>query len=204
MATTTWNQTTIDGQDYLVVDTALFRIPLDWDPSSNMFIAVAAPTGGLGNFPALVQGDAGPPPAIDTTINLTALEYGDPTADSASWTEVSPDTYQLSLALHKGQSGDSGSVSIINASDLSGTPTVGKILVVNTGGDGFEYAAQKCGDRFVPAIINSTPAGNATYTLATIVVSGQPFDWRPEVSGQTVVTGTGSDVAVDLLARLDN
>lgn len=53
MATTNWNVTTIDGQEYLVMDSAEFRIPLDFDPSSNMFVAVAASPGGLGNFPTL-------------------------------------------------------------------------------------------------------------------------------------------------------
>lgn len=186
-----------------MVDSALFRIPLDWDPSSSMFIAVAAPTGGVGNFPALVQGDAGPPPTIDTTINLTALEYGDLTADSASWTEVSPDVYRLSLVLHKGESGDSGAISIISASDVAGTPVAGKLLVVNSGANGFVYQGQKVGDRYIPATIANTPAGNANYTLASVVVAAQPFDWRPEIAGQTVVTGTGADVAVDILARLN-
>jgi hypothetical protein len=168
-----------------------------------MFIAVSAPTGGVGNFPALVQGDAGPPPTVDTTINLTALEANDATPDSASWTEVSPDTYRLNLALHKGADGSSGTISIISASDLVGTPLAGKTIVVNTGADGFVYQTQKCGDRYIPATISNTPAGNANYTLASVVVAAQPWDWRPVVSGQTVVTGTGADVAVDLLARLN-
>ena len=203
MTTTTWNTTTIDGQDFLVIDTALFRVPLDWDPSSSMFIAVSAPTGGVGNFPALVQGDAGAPPGIDTTINWTALEANDATPDSASWTEISPDVYRLNLALHKGADGSSGTISIINASDLVGSPVAAKTIVVNSNADGFVFQSQKCGDRFVPATIANTPSGNANYTLASVVVPAQPWDWRPVVSGQTVVTGTGADVAVDLLARLD-
>jgi hypothetical protein len=204
MPTTNWNSTTIDGKDYLVIDSASFRVPLDWDPSSNMFIAVAAPTGGLGNFPALVQGDPGPPPTIDTAINLTALEYGDATADSATWTEISPDTYQLGLVLHKGEPGADGSASLINASDLTGSPVAGKIIVVNATADGFEYSTQRVGDRYIPASVNSTSAGNATSTLCSVAVPPQGFDWRPDVSGQCVVTGTGANVTVDLIARLAN
>jgi len=177
---------------------------LDWDPSSNVFIAVAAPTGGLGNFPALVKGDAGDPPTIDTNINLTALEYGDVTADSAHWTETSPGTWQLSLSLHKGAPGSSGSVALIGASDLSGSPVAKQMIIVNATADGFEYATQKVGDRYIPSAISSAPSGNPLWTLCSVSVGPQGFDWRPVVTGQAVVVGTGANVAVDLLARLNN
>jgi hypothetical protein len=45
MPVTNWNTTTIDGKQYLVIDMAKLRVPLDWDPSSNVFLAVAAPDG---------------------------------------------------------------------------------------------------------------------------------------------------------------
>ena len=115
---TTWNQTYIDGKPYLVIDVAKFRIPLDWDPSSNMFMAVAAPDGGLGNFPALVRGDDGATPDIDTVINFSALAWNDPTPDYASWTEVSANLYRLNLGLHTGEPGDSGEYNLIDADDL--------------------------------------------------------------------------------------
>ena len=204
MPTTTWNTTTIDGKEYLVVDSASFRIPLDFDPSSNMFIAVAAPTGGLGNFPALVQGDPGATPTIDSTIDLTALEYDDTTPDSASWTEISPDTYRLTLALHKGATGNAGSQTIIDANDLEGTPVTGATIVVNATADGFEFQTPLVGDRYIPATINSTPSGNAGYTLCSVGVPALNFDWRPEVSGQCIVSPTIADTQVNLIARLNN
>lgn len=199
--TTTWNITTIAGVEYLVVDVAQFRIPLDWDPSSNMFIAVAAPVGGLGAFPALVQGDAGPAPTFDPIV-FTALEFDDVTPDSATWVETSPDVWQLNLVLHKGPQGIPGD-STLTPSDF-GTPFVGKIPVVNAALDAFELKTQKVGDRFVPATINATPSGNATYTLCAVSVPAQDFDWRPEVSGGCNVTGTSVDVRVDLVARLND
>jgi hypothetical protein len=76
---TNWNVTTIDGQQFLVIDVAKIRVPLDWDPSSNVFIAVAAPTGGVLNYPVLAKGDPGVTPDIDTVINYTALSWDDPT-----------------------------------------------------------------------------------------------------------------------------
>src|ERR1700758_196964 len=105
MPVTTWNTTTINGVDFLVISTAEFRIPLDWDPSSNMFIAVGAPTGGVGNFPALVKGDPGPAITLDSVINLTVLDYTDPTPNSATLTLLGGTDYQVNLTIHAGQPG---------------------------------------------------------------------------------------------------
>lgn len=201
MPTSTWNVTNIDGVDYLVIDVAQFRIPLDWDPSSNMFIAVAAPTGGLGSFPALVKGDTGDAPTL-STINFTALEADDLTPDSASFTETSPGVYRLNLALHKGPQGIPGDT-VVTPADF-GTPIVGKIPVVNAALDAFELKSQKVGDRFVPATVANTPSGNPAYQLCAVSVPAQDFDWRPDVSGSCVITGTSADVRVDLVARLND
>lgn len=204
MPVTNWTTTTIDGKEYLVIDTAKFRIPLDWDPSSNVFIAVAAPDGGLGSFPGLVRGDTGPAPDIDTAINFTPLPAGDPTPDSASWTKISATMYKLNLALHQGAKGDAASFNLADADDLTGTIAAGKTIVVKATGTGFEYAAQKVGDEFWPALINNTPTGNSAYTLCQVSIPAQPVAWRPQVSGWCVITGTGSDVQVDLVARLND
>lgn len=204
MPVTNWTTTTIDGKEYLVIDVAKFRIPLDWDPSSSMFIAVAAPDGGLGSFPGLVQGDPGPAPTIDTAINFTPLAAGDPTPDSASWTKTGTSTYKLNLALHNGAKGDAASFNLVDADDLDGSPAAGKIIVVKAGGVGFEYASQKSGDEFWPALINNTPTGNSAYTLCQVSIPAQPWAWRPQVAGWCVVSGTGADVQVDLVARLND
>lgn len=202
MPTTNWNLTTINGIDYLVIDSAMFRIPLDWDPNSNMFLAVAAPSGGLGNFPALVKGDPGDSSTFSPTVLLTALEPTDPTPDSASLSEIATNVWQLSLALHKGAAGEDGAA-LLDTGDY-GTPLYKRILQVDAATTGFEYTPQKVGDRYFPATIASVPSGNPGYTLASVAIPAQPFDWRPTVSGYTVVTGTGADVQVNLLARLDN
>lgn len=207
MPETTWNTTTINGVEYLVIDTAQFRVPLDFDPTSNVFIAVAAPTGGVGNFPALVKGDPGKHAEIDADIDLIALEYNDPTPDGASWTTTTAPTdsvagvYKLTITLHKGPPGTSGTM-VLDPNDY-GTPVYKKILAVNSSIDGFEYVSQKAGDLYLPASINSVPSGNASYTLAQVSIPGQGFDWRPTVYGQTIITGTGADVQVDLVARLN-
>ena len=201
MPETTWNTTTIDGVDYLVIDTAKFRVPLDWDASSNMFIAVAAPTGGLGNFPALVKGDMGDPPTLDT-ISFTALDPEDPTPDSASWTETSPGVYALTLVLHKGPKGDNGDT-VITPSDF-GTPIYKKIPVVNATLDDFELQTQLVGDRYVPGTLSNTPSGNPNWTLGAVSIPAQDFDWRPMPYGQCLIHQTNHDARVDLIARLND
>lgn len=200
--TTTWNTTTIGGVNYLVVDVAKFRIPLDFDPSSNMFIAVSSPDGGYGNIPALLKGDTGPPPIFDSAIDLTVLDFDDPTENSASLTLVGTNTYRANLIIHRGPPGLDG-VTTLDPNDF-GTPVPQYILVVNPGADGFIYQPQKVGDRVIPATISSVPAGNPTYTKAAVSIGAQPFDWRPEVAGQAIITGTGSNVSVDLIARLNS
>lgn len=181
---------------------ALLRIPLDFDPTSATFIAVAAPTGGLANMPALVKGDPGDPPTIDTTIDFTALAYDDASPDSAVWTETSPGTFKLSLELHKGQPGDAGSNALMDASDLTGTPLAGKVIVVNSSVDGFQYATQSVGDVVWPADYDGAPVGSSVYTVADVSVAAQDFPWRPHVEGQVVLAQSSTNVRCDLIARL--
>jgi len=201
MPVTNWNQTTINGQPFLVIDVASFRIPMDWDPSSNMFIAVAAPDGGLGNFPALVKGDPGTPATIDPVIAFTELDATDPTPASAYWTLEGTNEYKLTLALHEGADGPPGTSPLAVGAPY-GTAAAGNIIVVNPAATGYVYQAQKVGDRFVPASIASTPAGNAQYTLCPVSIPAQPNDWRPQVSGQAIITPTGSNCQANLVARV--
>jgi hypothetical protein len=201
MAVTTWNVAVIDGRRYLVIDVAKFRIPLDFDPSSNCFIAVAAPDGGLGNIPALLAGEPGATPELDTVIDFTAIPYGDATAEFASWTETSPNVYKLSLGLRNGQKGDDGDV-VLDPADY-GDPAFGRLLRVKADLSGFELIAPKNGGRAAyPASVAAVPSGNPSYTLCQIGFDAQPFDWWPEITGMTVMTGTGANVAVNLVARL--
>lgn len=201
MAEDVWEIVNVGGIDYWQIETTRFLVPVDWVPGSKMFIAVAAATG-QGNFPAAVKGEQGDTPTLDTIVNLTALDYDDPDPDGASFTETSPGTYQLNLTLHKGPQGADGDT-VLDPTDF-GTPVYKKILVVNAAADDFEYQSQKVGDRYVPATISNTPSGNPAYTLCPVGIPAQDFDWRPHVEGQTIVTGSGSNVRVDVIARLND
>jgi hypothetical protein len=105
--------------------------------------------------------------------------------------------------LHKGEPGADGTTSI-SLSSITGTATYKKLIQVNSAATGFEYTAQKVGDSYYPASIASTPSGNPAYTLCSIGVAAQAFDWRPQVAGYTIITGTGTNVTVDLIARLND
>jgi len=199
-AVATWNETTIDGIDYWVIDTAKFRIPKNWDPTSQMFIAVGVPDGGVGFFQAVAEGQPGTTPNIDGAINFTPLAPTDPTADFASFTETAPNLYRLNLGLHTGQKGDDGDT-IIDVNDY-GTPVFDRMLRVKADLSGFELVARKVGDRYYPGSINNAPSGNPGYTLCSVSIPAQNFDWRPHVEGFTIFTGTGSNLVVDLVARL--
>jgi hypothetical protein len=203
----TWQQVTINGINYLEINTSLLRVPLDWDPSQGLFIAVGEPAGGFGSFPALVKGDPGPTPLFDTTINLTVLGYTDPTPDSAGLTLLGVSggvpTYQASLSLHEGPPGTDG-ISTLDPTAY-GDPITGFGLVYSASDSGFVYQAPLCGDRYIPATINSAPSGNPTWNLCAVAIPALNFDWRPHIEGQAIVTGAGgSNVAVDLVARLNN
>jgi hypothetical protein len=199
---TNWNQTIINGKPYLVIEVAQLRIPLNWDPSSNVFIAVAAPTGGLLDYPALVKGDPGIAANFSNIINFTPLAATDPTPAAASLTTLSPGLFQVNLSLHEGAAGAPGGTVLHSATDLSGTPVAGKMFVLNATLDGFLYATPKVGDRVLPGTITSTPSGNPKFTKAQVSLGPYDFDWRPKVTGHTIVVPGGSDCVVDLFARL--
>jgi len=83
------------------------RVLIPIDPSTGVAQLMLRPQGGMGvGIPAIADGDPGDTPVISTDINLTELAYTDVTPASASFTEISPNTYQLNLSLHRGAPGD--------------------------------------------------------------------------------------------------
>lgn len=197
-----------DGQYYMAEGKILIPV----NPSGSAVIMVKPDTTAVGTgFTAIEAGPPGAPPTLAETVNFTALAPADPTADSASLTTLTAPTsttaghYQLNLALHTGQDGADGDT-VLTPGDYSETPLAGQVLAVATGAEDFELVTPKLGGRHLPVTISNTAAGNAKSTIATVAIAQGTynFDYRIEVSGQTVVTGTGDNVSVNLVARLND
>ena len=199
---------TEDEQYYLW--TGDVRVAKTFDPTTKAAVIMLGPAGGIAEIPALVKGDPGTPATLDSTINFTALAYDDPTPDSASFSVLTPgsDTvspvYRLNLSLRKGSPGESGTSSILDASDITGTATDGYIIAKATGSEEAVWVPQKVGDQYWPASISNTSGTDGqNRTLCSVSIPAQPFDWRPRVFGQCVIAGT-VNTRVDLIARLND
>lgn len=197
--------TTPDGERYLFE--GIIEIPVS--PETGAPMLLLRPQGGMGvGIPAIAQGSPGKHATISTAINFTALEPGDATLDSASWTLITPpddDTpgeWKLNLALHKGSKGDDGNT-VWDPTDLAETPVAGQIPAVTSGLTGFELVPQRIPEVFYPGSVNNTASGNPNSTLAQIAIPARPYARRVLGVGHTVVTGENSDVRVDLIARLN-
>lgn len=207
MPVTAWNTAVIDGANYLIIDLAKLRIPLDWDANGNVFLAVSAPDGidgdALFSYPALVKGDNGDPPNLDEVVDVTMLDFDDPTPDSAQMVPVGPNTYQFKTTQRRGPEGPPGALTIHLADDLVGTMTPGSTLIVNSTGDGFVVAGRKVGDWYVGNPID-TPTGNPSFTNCVVPVPAQNTDWRPRCDAFTIAdAGLGIDCVTDFVARLN-
>lgn len=201
-----WPTTTFRGVDYWMYD-GITLVPID--PTTGAAYILLKPANGAitDGIPPIADGADGVPPALDSVIDVTELAYDDPTAASGELTLISPGpppVYGMSLALHAGAPGDD-TVTSIDMGSIAGTATASKIIKVNATADGFDYAYEAVGERYIPATINNTSAGNPTSTLATVSIPARNRDYRPLVSGYTVVTQSGgSDVVTDLIVRLNN
>lgn len=199
----------IDGQRWLIIEMAQFRMSLDETPGSGMYLMVAPPFGGvMGGFSALAKGDRGFSPSLELS-SFIQLAHDDPTAASAALTLLVPGTdtsgpvYGLDLALKGGAPGAPGAA-VVSPGDYAEEPLAGQMLVVAPGAEAFALAAQKIGRRYIPAAVSSVPSGTtAGYTMTQIEVGPQGFDWYPEPHGGCIVDGSGSNLLVDLVARLN-
>lgn len=195
----------VDGEEFYQWRVVL-RIPKNWTPESGVFIAVAPP-GGIANFPAAVKGEHGLP-ATFRDISVVELEYEDPTAASVVYTEIVPGSetagpvYDVEFTLHRGAPGVAAPTAMLDATDLTGTPTAGYVFQVNAAGDGVDLVAQKVGNTYWPAAVTVLSNATGANALAQVTVPPQPFKSRMRVVGQVELAPDGPDVQVDLVARL--
>lgn len=197
----------VDGQEYWVIPTL---VPKESDPERGAYIFYAKPLDGMSGLPGLVQGDPGPWTEILEEVNVTPLEYTDPTPDSMSFTVTqpggpgTPQRVQLNATQRKGQKGDDGA-SVWDPTDLTAEPVTGTVPAVNSAGDGFDLVQPKVVRSHWPASLSNAPGGTtATYTLGTIAVAAGTYQnpWRPHINAGGTVIGSTADIKVDIVARL--
>jgi hypothetical protein len=169
------------------------------------------PNGGVGNIPALIQGQPGAPALINATT-VSTLAAGSSATFSLTQTNAGgpgqSSTYTANLGIPQGAQGTAGSSGTIHgASDLSGTAAVGNILTVSqiSPSTAFVYSAMPFGNMFntpSSSISSVSLTGQASQTMATLAVPAQSYAWYPAVSAQGTVVGTTNTV-VNLTAWLN-
>lgn len=197
-----WPTTTYNGEGYYLFD-GVTLIPIN--PSTGAAVVMLRPQGGMGvGIPPIADGAPGAAAELqEGPISFTELAYDDPTPGSLTVTEVSPGLYALSGALHKGAPGDDGTSTVV-LDGIGGSAAASKIIKVNAGVTGFDFAFEKVGDRYIPVSVNNTTAGTSNSTLAVVSISARNVDYRVRARGYQIVRQSGgSDVRVDLVARLN-
>lgn len=174
------------------------------DPTTgNVAVLILGPKGGIGRgISAMAKGDPGTDAVIEEAVALTVLAPDDPTDDFAFFETLSPGVVKLHQSSRKGPKGDDGGT-ILDPTDY-GTPIAGQVLTVAPGATTFELDYQKFMGRHYPASIDHATSGNTNKTLAVVSIAANtyPTDFRVEVQAQTIITTTGLDCRVDLVAHL--
>ena len=212
MAEILWRTEYRDGVRWLFCNLAELGFRLDDDgQASGMFLAVAAPLGGiasLGNI--LAKGDRGFSPSIEMS-SFVELDADDPTPGSVSLnllaeaTDVSGPVYGLDVVLHRGATGEAGTV-VFNPGAISATPQLGWIPAVAAGLTEFELVPQRVPTMHWPASVTDVPSGTtAGFTMTTVPIAAVPYDRYVIPTGEVqVVALSGTNLRVDLVAHLDD
>lgn len=211
MAEILWRTEYRDGVRWLFCNLAELGFRIDDDgQTSGMFLAVAAPLGGVASLGTiLAKGDRGFSPSIQMG-DFEELDADDPTAAFISLdlvaeaTDVSGPVYALNGALHAGATTESGTVQF-TPGDLSEDPQLGWIPAVAPGLGTFELVPQKTSAMYWPATVTNVPPGTtAGYTMTIVPIDAEPFDRYAFPSGTVqVAAASGTNLRVDLVARLD-
>lgn len=196
----------IDGND-LVWDGEV-RIGNFVTSDTGVVTLTLTPAGGLGDLPVFAQGVPGLPPIIDSAT-VEVIAPGD-TVPPPEYTRISPggpgtaSHYTVKHYVPKGDAGAAGSpTNIGSAPDVTGTPTDKYTLVYASSDSKYHIQAQKVGETFSPSSITSYSGNASSAVLATLNIPALPFDWRPQVSGFGVATGT-ANTHVELQVRINN
>lgn len=213
MAEILWRTEYENGVRWLYCDLGKIGFRLDDDGQvSGMFLAVAAPLGGvasMGNI--LAKGDTGFSPTLElSSYQVLPASTPDEAATAsldllAEATDVSGPVYGLNLAIPRGLKGDDGTATW-DPADISEDPEVGWIPAVTSGLTGFELVPQRVSRQYWPATVTAVPPGTtAGFTMTIVPIEPAPYDRYAIPSGTVqVVAASGTNLRVDLVAHLDS
>lgn len=197
----------VEGND--IVFAGQVRVVNGFNPDTGVAYLVLTPEGGTGQLPFLANGEPGLPPTFE--FDFVPVHPDDPLpSPNPDVVLIDPggpgvaSHYSLTFYNHTGADGDPGTFNISGAADLSETPgsgTDGYILVYNHSTGKWVLSAQRVGNAYVSPAISATSGSTASRTLSSISIPAQPFNWRPRVFAQTLVSGT-ANTRVDLVARI--
>lgn len=196
---------TIDGNNITFTGIDL-SIVNGFDPNTGVAYLMLTSSGGWGSLPFMSTGESGLSPTLN--FSTEEIEPDDPMPDpnpevvlTSAGGAGERSIYDIKLYIRKGAQGVAGTFSILDADDISGSLTDEYVLAKKTGTSQVYFVPQRVGSQYVPAAISSTSGNSTGRLLATVSIPAQPFDWRPRVFGQCVVSG-GADTRVDLVARV--
>lgn len=215
-----WVEHTWEGVEGWLWDGKLF-VEKNYDPETGIAVFFIAPPGGRASVPHMAKGPRGFTPIVDPTVIVTEIEHDSPDPVTSSWAiidpgdEETPPTIQETRTVRKAVPGDPGDFTMLDATDLVGSPLAGylPIYVADTGlalggaansTPGALWTPPKIGGVYWPEEIASVADGDNSKTLCPIPIPPQPFAYWPEAVGQSQVTGTGPNVRVDIIARVGN
>lgn len=203
--TDTWTFNSDGSADF----TGTVRFPAGTNLASGAGIVIFGPNGGVANFPAIFQGESGLPPTINWTIQQvaygTALPSPNPavTVVDAGGPGVAS-ILDVTIYLNAGEPGESGTTTILTATDLEGTAQAGYTIGYSAADSKAQWQPKLAGNWYRASSIGATTSNtNTSKTLASIAIPAQPFNWWPEVYAQAQVVGA-SDTRVDLVARVNS
>lgn len=195
----------IDGNN--IVFNGTVTVVNGFDSTTGVAYLVLTPDGGYGTLPVMADGDPGPPPILNFTVEevdpddalpgtnpaITLTDSGGPGVASH---------YDITIYVHKGSTGLSGTFAMLDATDIDGSPTDDYMIIKKVGESKVAFAPQKVGGQYIGATV-STSGNSSPRLLSSVSIPAQPFDWRPRCFATCTVAGT-ANTRVDLVARVGN
>src|SRR6516225_9713189 len=177
--------------------------------SAGVATLTLTPSGGLGNLPALVDGQPGLPPTFSIGT-VTTLAAG--TSATATVTQTSAggpgsaSAYTLGFGIPNGATGAAGTNSTLaGCTDIGGSPAAAAGSIIKVTGvspTAFNYMPYPWPFVVNPSTITTvSTSGQTTQQLCSMSIASQTFNWIPIVVGYGIVVGTLNTV-VQLQATL--